>query len=181
VFDPGQAGIENRTLYIPWATNLLPHEFPEIESKRTNAVYWVGSICGGEMGNINELQAFSDVCKTNGIDFKEARLPEGPPTIKAIQISHICPAIQGRWQVEKGYIPCRVFKNISYGRIPGINNPTVLDLFPELPFSKDMEILFHLNVKNESTMKREIVEKIINTVKTKHTYINRIQRLLEVL
>ena len=33
-----------------------------------------------------------------------------------IQESIIAPALQTDWQVEHEYIPCRIFKNISYGK-----------------------------------------------------------------
>ena len=49
--------------------------------------------------------------------------------VKLIQESILAPAIQTDWQVENGYIPCRIFKNISYGKMGVTNNPTVNKLF----------------------------------------------------
>ena len=38
-----------------------------------------------------------------------------------IRLSRIAPAIAGKFQVDINYLPCRMFKNISYGQL-GITN-----------------------------------------------------------
>lgn len=66
--------LAERTLYIPWATDLLPHE---IDASKRDAeldfndgnVYWVGTIAGGEFGNIGQLAPFITACCEQGIDF----------------------------------------------------------------------------------------------------------------
>ena len=186
VVDSVQVGIDNRTLYMPWATNLLPHEFPKIDvsqmrTQRTNVCNWVGSVCGGFQGNETELQEFARACQAMNVQVQLARFPDGLPSIRAIQWSHTAPALQGQWQVDKGYIPCRVFKNISYGRIPGTNNPTVQTLFQgNLPYGRPGDLV-KLAWDRESSVSQEDLDDLMNFVRDHHTYVNRIQQILEVL
>ena len=49
--------------------------------------------------------------------------------MKLIQESIIAPSVQTEWQVNNLYIPCRIFKNISYGKMGLTNNPAVNELF----------------------------------------------------
>jgi hypothetical protein len=45
--------------------------------------------------------------------------------VAAIRRSRIAPAIAGRWQVEHNYLPCRMFKNISYGQLGDLERSEV--------------------------------------------------------
>jgi len=184
VLNDPQHGIDNRTLYFTWATNLLPDEFfePDI-SLVSDKVYWVGSICDGFHGNDKQIAAFIQGCKAQGVGFVHLKVPEGLQSSKAIRYSAIAPALQGQWQVDWEYIPCRVFKNISYGRIPATNNPGVYELFnQQLPFTQDCTMMYEVN--------REYENKLITTkhmtdlqqqVKQNHTYLNRIKTIMELI
>lgn len=186
VIDDKQVGIDNRTLYMPWATHLLPNEIvtPAIntmKAQRSNNINWVGSICGGEMGNKIELEKMAEAAHKMGVQVVHTRVPEGPQSMLAILNSHSAPAIQGQWQVDKGYIPCRVFKNISFGRVPATNNKYVADLFQQrILFCKPEEMpLFGRQFEDNFTQK-DLCD-LVETVKNKHTYLNRIEVLLKVL
>jgi hypothetical protein len=99
-----------------------------------------------------------------------------------IRHSYTAPAIQGKWQVENGYIPCRVFKNVSYGRLCSTNNKQVSDLFQGMiPYSETMSELFQKESETENSMKQKDLDALISFVKNKHTYLNRIANILEVL
>lgn len=186
--DPVQVGVDNRTLYMPWATNLLPHEInpPPVDyiakNKDKHNVYWVGSVCDGVQGNLSELQEYAQEATQKNLQFRVLRVPEDVAR-NAIVSSYTAPAVQGAWQVEKGYIPCRVFKNISYGRMAGTNNPTVKELFQEysLPFDGNPKVLFQQEVELEKSLTQEDMSAVVNFVKSEHTYLNRVQRIMEVL
>ena len=45
---------------------------------------------------------------------------------KIIANSEIAPAIVGSWQKEHEYVPCRIFKNISYGKL-GMTNSEIVN------------------------------------------------------
>lgn len=187
VLDDPQHGIDNRTLYFIWGTNLLPDEFPEPMLDFTgvsDTVYWVGSICGGYHGNDVELNKFIQGCTEHNIKFQHLKIPEGKPTIKAIRTSYVAPALQGKWQVENEYIPCRVFKNISYGRIPATNNLAVAKLFSDqIPYVKNCENICEVNWNQEQLFDGKLnnIKDLQEQVRQNHTYINRIKSIMEVL
>ena len=100
-----------------------------------------------------------------------------------IQNSIIAPAIQTDWQVEHKYIPCRIFKNISYGKMGVTNNPTVNKLFNnKLICNKNIEELLSSSIlfeKKNIKDKINIIKELMIEVRDKHTYINRCKFILE--
>jgi len=54
--------------------------------------------------------------------------------VDAVRKSRIAPAFTGNWQVEKNYLPCRVFKNVSYGQVALTNVPKFRELFAGCSF-----------------------------------------------
>ena len=172
----------NNTIYSPWATDLLPFEIDNIMKNLNNIkphrkIYFVGSIT-------HNWKLFKKVCNKYKIPFLKSggatnyRFGKISPNdnIKIIQQSLIAPAIQSDWQVEHGYIPCRIFKNISYGRMGLTNNPTVYDLFNnKIIYDKNIESLLKKGIAFENRrFKNKIVKNLMVEVKNKHTYINRI-------
>ena len=171
---------------MPCATNLLPQEIHNIDvsamkaARMTDRTFWVGSVCGGEMGNTQELQEFAIGASKKNVQFGVLRVPEEQAK-KVLLASHTAPAIQGKWQVEKGYIPCRVFKNISYGRLPTTNSFAVRNFFEEmLPCASPLE-MSEFGRTEEDQMTQKTSDRLVGFVREHHTYINRIERLLEVL
>ena len=91
----------------------------------------------------------------------------------------MAPAIQGAWQCVNGYIPCRIFKNISYGQWGITNNRVVYDLFKgKVIYNSDTYQLFY-DAKHyiDNAPISELYE-LMDFVKNNHTYINRIETLL---
>ena len=118
------------TLYVPWATDLLPDEIDEnirnVSAGRLNVerkALFLGSVSGGEHGNTDQIYQFRDGCYALNIPFETSMstVVEQSDSIRQVQQALIAPSIVGRWQKEKGYIPCRIFKTISYGCL-GITN-----------------------------------------------------------
>lgn len=177
--------LETYTLYMPWATDLLPYEIDENKMKvsnilktRKNEVNLVGTF-------VPEWNGFKRACRDNKIKFKTqggfSKNITMDDNIKLIQQSYMAPAIQITDQVNRGYIPCRIFKNISYGQMGITNSKVVYELF-------DKNIVYDVNTyklyeKADKCLRREDIEgKILNLmdfVKTKHTYLNRIESLFK--
>lgn len=174
---------KDKLLYLYWATDLLPNEINFSPKERDSSIYWIGTIGAGQFGNINEINAFTKSCildgKTfihkSGVDFSQGQ--------EYISKSYIAPAINGTWQVEKGYIPCRIFKNISYGQFGVTNNESVQELFHNLlVYDQDCSELYTKakeNLLTEDHDKR--LSNLMNIVKADHTYINRIETILKFL
>lgn len=114
---------ETRTLHQPWGTDLLANEFKKPVFNNNKFVFWVGSIWNDKQnhGNINEIAELKKTLKKNNLRFIHARFVPNFINMLLIRLARIAPAIAGKTQVEENYMPCRMFKNISYGQL-GITN-----------------------------------------------------------
>lgn len=168
-------------LYQPWATDLLPEEIniDSINQRRERTVYWVGTLGEGVFGNKREIDGFKKACEENGISFVQRHSVSDEDHRKLISSSYLAPQISGTWQVEKGLIPCRIFKNISYGQYGITNSEKVNEIFDgSLIFNLDTNALFYDSERLKSSQN---LRNLMQIVKDKHTYLNRIDRILSVL
>lgn len=177
---------EQHTIYMPWATDLLPEE---IEANKqdlstcvdSKMVYWIGTIGSGKFGNIDELEPFIDACKSNGVKFIWKAPGQVSPmdSVKLIRDSYLAPAIVGSWQKSVGYIPCRIFKNISYGKMGLTNSRHVYELFEgKIVYNPDTYQLFYDGKERLKTLKIRELHDLMDFVKKKHTYVRRIRTIL---
>ena len=176
-----------KTLYQPWATDLLPHEIDDIPiiddvnvaNRRCN---WVGSVMPGIHGNIDQVQDFATAASENNIEFKVHRNVGHTEGMGLIQDSYLAPAINGAWQVKNGYIPCRIFKNISYGHMGMTNSLAVHDLFEGMiTYNDDCRQLFYDGVRDFAQKTRTERKAVHQLVRNRHTYINRVHNILQVM
>lgn len=174
----------DKTLFQPWATDLMPSEIsnidPIVQTSSNNHVTWVGSVLWGEHGNIDELQRYGEICKQQEIAFDVVRCVSLEETIHLIRNSRHAPAIQGKWQIEKGYIPCRVFKNISYGCWTVTNSSTVSRLL-EIEHNSTIDETFECAEKFVKDGNPNRIKEKMNLVSERHTYVNRLNNILKVL
>lgn len=168
-------------LHILWGTNLLPHEIDDkwVDLKRTSDVNWVGTVGNGVYGNCQELGPFALACDINGNRFYQKSSSPHSEHIGLIQESYLAPTIVGTWQLHHGYIPCRIFKNISYGQPPFTNSRYVSDIFNgEILHNNNTFELFYQAREMASEMKKETMLDLMESVRKNHTYINRISDIL---
>lgn len=175
--------IQQKLIFMPWATDLLPEEIEYIKknitSSRSNIIYWIGTIGKGKFGNNNEIENFQKACIESAIEFKHVTNADMKTGMELIQSSCIAPTIQGPYQCEKGYIPCRIFKNISYGQWGITNNETVYNLFKKkIIYNQDTYQLFYDAQKYMNNACINELYELMDFVKNNHTYINRIETLL---
>ena len=112
-----------RTLYQPWGTDLLAEEFRRPKYCKIPIIFWVGSIWNNELnqGNSEEIAQLRRILRNRKIKFIQLQRVPDLINVFAVRHSRVAPAIGGRWQVENDYLPCRMFKNISYGQL-GVSN-----------------------------------------------------------
>lgn len=184
--DPFQlCNIEQRILYFPWATDIFPDEIAKNKKKiktfkTTNVVNFVGMI-------IQPWPVFAAAARRRGIYFTkiggyDKRKVSIEDNQKLIQQSIMAPAIQCKFQVDKGYIPCRIFKNISYGKMGMTNSATVNEYFNnELLYDANPARLFEkgYDIISKKNVNWSILEKHMDIVAKKHTYLNRCQTLID--
>ena len=90
----------------------------------------------------------------------------------------MAPALQGSWQCKQGYIPCRIFKNISYGALGMTNSKTVYELFEgKIIYNESAHQLFYDAQERLKTWTLEDQFALMDLVRDKHTYLNRIESL----
>lgn len=135
---------KSRTLYQPWGTNLLPSEFKEPVFSRSKFVFWIGSVWNNaqNQGNINEIKELIGILKKRDLHFSKVRFVPNMLNVFLVRHSRIAPAIAGHSQVEMDYLPCRMFKNISYGQLGFTNVGKFKDIFKEnLIFNRSIETM----------------------------------------
>lgn len=177
-------------LYMPWATDLLPHEIDEnmkniysnVLQKNTNKVNFVGLLTP-------EWVSVKFFCAFNGLKFTSVGGFNGDNidskiNQELIQESYIAPSIQTKWQIDNGYIPSRIFKNISYGKMGITNNETVAELFNgNIIYNKDILRVLEMGMDFEkylnNTVKKARILNLMEYVKQEHTYLNRIKVILK--
>lgn len=113
----------SKTLYQPWGTDLLSEEFKKPVFSKSKFVFWVGSVWNNNLnqGNLEEILKLKKVLIKNNLKFVQVRFVPNFLNKFLIRHSRIAPAIAGLYQVENNYLPCRMFKNISYGQL-GFSN-----------------------------------------------------------
>jgi hypothetical protein len=182
--------------HISWATDLLPEEinFDDIYKRRENIVYWIGSI---SESNIKEINKFQNALKRINIPFYSNdpwNNPISDDQVKEFtQKSFMAPDLRGtaiRREINGkpdtgsnhkniGYIPCRIFKNISYGQLGITNSERVRDLFDgNIIYNDDEDAIVEASIpflKNYEKIKSQML-----FVKDKHTYINRAESLIKI-
>lgn len=122
---------ESRTLFQPWGTDLLADEFHEpCFNGSSRRVSFVGSVWdGGGLGNLPAITELKRVLIDHDLQFRHLVHVSDDVNIAEVRTSRFAPAVAGPWQCEKNYLPCRVFKNVSYGALGVTNVPMFETLF----------------------------------------------------
>lgn len=195
-WEKGVSGYE--ALHMSWATDLLPHEFNFNDRfiARDNAYYHVGSICDSNKNEmIKVAQALRDInIPTIHVDpwihpvsFSDAqKLVQKSFIALDVRGTEIKPIVNGKPgnggdHKHIGYIPCRTFKAISYGRFTGTNSIAVKELFGDYIAYNDNEYDLVYDVINlEKQNNQDRLLESMKYVQAKHTYINRAEALLRI-
>lgn len=168
-------------LYQPWATDLLPEEFrPEdIIAARIPRAGWVGTVGEGRFGNVPQLAGFRNACAEHGMPFEIRQTMPAADARVFLRDSQLAPTIVGAWQQEKGYLPCRAWKNASYGHPVLTNSLAVVEAMGGFGhYAADTAKLFHLGV--DGIPKVEILAGM-RYVQAHHTFVNRLTTILKVI
>jgi hypothetical protein len=179
------ADYAGKCVYFPWATDLLPDEIEKnkpsyVFNETSKIVNWIGTVGAGKFGNIDQILPFKRACEDNRINFSSILCAVSiEDNIQLIKKSYLAPTIVGEWQHKVGYIPCRIFKNISYGQMGLTNSPRVYELFnKKIIYNSNTEHLFWDAVKHMKKMPLAELHSLMDFVRDNHTYINRISVLL---
>lgn len=172
----------DRTLYQAWATDLLPHEIdhesPVPFNENAKKLNYIGMLY--EQGPWWAQEFANIVGERNGVEFdvytQNASDEENRDLIRK---SFLCPDFRSDWHLIMGYIPCRIFKNISYGRICGTNSPAVKREFGDYVVYGGTPQSLYENLLDAERNKKVNMHDAMLCVKEKHTYVNRVKNILK--
>jgi len=193
-FKRGVSGYES--VYLSWATHLLPEEInlDDCYIQREDRIFWTGSI--GE-SNRKEIDLFRRAIGSTNIEFIHIDPWVNPASWDDVKVltqrSHIAPDLRGSAfrSIQNGkpdtggnhkligYIPCRIFKNISFGQLGITNSRQVYELFDGNIIYNDNEYDLYFQALPELKNYKMIQDQMMY-VKENHTYIDRIESLMKV-
>lgn len=172
---------KRRELFQAWGTNLLPDKFLEPVFYKRPIMFWVGSIWNDENnhGNLEEIAELRRVLKKNKIFFKQLINVPDSFNVWAVRHSRIAPAIGGGIQVKGNLMPCRFFKNISYGQL-GMSNiqkfSEIMGKYAVYEGSSEATIEKALSLKPEEYI--ALVREQQKIIAADHTYVSKIAKIL---
>lgn len=174
---------KTRTLYQPWGTNLLPDEFKKPIFCRNKFVFWIGSIWKGKQGegNISEIAKLRNILKSYKLKLIPVRFVPNFINVFLVRHSRLAPAIGGLIQVKTNYLPCRMFKNISYGQLAFSNIDKFNDIFKDCNiYNNDMEQIINevLSLKKEAYL--DLIKKQ-QAICKKYTVANHLNNIFKFL
>ena len=174
--------LDYEVLYMAWGTNLLPEEInlEWAEEKKSNTYYFIGSL----NENVNDIRIFAKKCFENGVDFVHIDPWRNPVSeednIILTRKSFMSPDFRHSKHKKWGYIACRLMKSISYGHL-GMTNSLSNKKFIDdtVVYSENPEELFYLGMEKMKNI--DLIKHQMNIIKTKHTWINRVNGLERIL
>lgn len=184
---------KSKTPVIMWATDLLPEEIdhcePALHEENLNEIYFIGTVQGSnliEFSNICNRQG-KQILNIGGFTGQNSIHTGSPPdineNINLVRNSYISFDIREDHSLAQGrYYPCRLFKNISYGKWTGSNNPLLSDVFGEhFTASSNLEELYDKLVEDSRNCTEIKMRNAMNFIRDHHTYVNRLKNLLEII
>ena len=190
--DPSMAlyNQDSRTLYQPWGVPEPESEWMNPRIGKGQTEYWVGAVWNNSLnqGNQSTITQYRLALKDHGIRFRRVGgtrwLTKKGLSAKTayglVSRSPLGAAIVGEWQQSKGYIPCRIFKNVAAGSIPS-SNSNFGSLFAETGiYNSDIGSLVTKVLQVSSAEKVERVVSAQSSLKL-YKYENSIKRILDIV
>jgi hypothetical protein len=165
----------------------MPNEINEndVHLERENRVYFLGTLSDdGDYSNVNLIDEFSTECRKNNIEFVinnfYNRQLSDSEYIKMCKSSLLGFDLRCKAHVDWGHIPCRIYKNISYGHLGMTNSQEVFkELDGNCVFNPNVSELFYDCMSKKDDYK--FIKNSLLYVKENHTYVNRVQSMLRIL
>ena len=177
--------LDERELYFPLATELLPNEIEEIqkrvcvdqEKNNQRMICFFGTDLSGALYGSLKLRArslFYETININNFDIQDR--------IEKCIDSHVTCVVSPSTIIDNGIIDHKVFQVISYGGYPTNNSQKTLDLFDgKLLLSENSRDFIDTgtNKKNNTTL----LERwdLMEYVKNNHTFVKRLETIFYML
>jgi hypothetical protein len=179
-FEVGTDGYD--LFYSIFATDILPHEInlEDACTPKQRKSFFAGTI---RNDNAYLFEPFKRALKENNIEFVHNcpwSNPLPPSAIRKEIASSLLPAdLRGEVWQKGGYVPCRIFKNISYGALGVSNSLAVHEMFgDDVAYHPDTYQMVYEGLKKAEGIKT--IQRAMMYVKEHHTYVNRVQDMIKV-
>jgi hypothetical protein len=182
--------------YMIWATDILPHEFnyDDASTQHSKDIFYIGSI-----GKEHPFHEFAYHATKAGLTVKHIDPWSNPVSyeenIALMKQSYCCPDFRTRGEKDKettygkmngtnhldiGYIPCRVFKAISYGHTGITNSPRVKELLGDyVEYAQSpADVLLLVEKRKHDLVWRQ---KAMRHVAENHTFLQRVRDLARII
>lgn len=180
LFEKGTDGYD--LFYSMFATDILPHEinFDDVYTPKERKSFFAGTI---RHDNAYLFPPCLKALEENNIQFVHncpLQNPISPEQMrKEIASSLLAIDVRGEVWQKGGYIPCRTFKNISYGQLAVTNSASVQELFgDDIAYHPDPYQMVYEGLKKNTNI--PLIHRAMQYVKEHHTYVNRIQDMIKV-
>ena len=179
---------ETKTCVIMWATDLLPDEIegkePVLYDADRTDINYVGSL---DTGYFHKFSAISNshgkrFIASGGYSPSSRGFIDNEESIKLVKESYLNFDFRPECHLNNGYVPCRIFKNMSYGCWTGTNSEKILQFFEgRITACEDFSELYSKTEEDSRKATKDILEDNQDYIKKHHTYLNRVNSLLSVL
>jgi len=183
---------ETKTAVIMWGTDLLPGEIDSQEQvlfdDTKNTVNYIGSLSEEYIQKITSVVDFngkqfvnyggySGICGSKNNGFMDDN-----ENITLTEKSYLNFDLRPLQHLDNGYIPCRIFKTLSYGCWIGTNSIKINKFFGgRITANEDLNNLYIETEEASKNATKEVLKDNQEFIKENHTYINRVQSLLSIL
>ena len=177
--------LENRELYFPLATELLPNEIEEIQkricvNKEQNSkrmICFFGKDLSGSLYGSLKLRAralFYDTVNINNFTMEDR--------IKKCIDSHVTCVVTPDLLLDNGIIDHKVFQVISYGGFPTNNSQLTIDLFDgKLLLSQNPGDFIDTGTSKKKSSSYLEKWELMEYVKNNHTFVKRLETIFYML
>lgn len=174
----------NRALFQPWATNLLPFEIRTDSvipyNPTSSSLNYIGTTSHEDLPK--KFKTMQRSLLSAGVTLKTFSNINELSSQQLVESSRISLDIRGDWHRLCGYVPCRIWKSLSYGKYIGSNSPQLAQVFGDfIHINPDESTLFDTMDQAYKNSSKEKVKESMLWVKNNHTYVNRSKTLLQTL
>ena len=171
---------------ILWATDLLPDEIqkntPVMFDDTKSVINYMGSLSPSLRDKMKRIVSGYNKRLSVAGGYSGGGFVDDDKAIQLIRNSYLNFDLRPDVHVQNGYIPCRIFKCMSYGCWVGTNSEKILKFFDgRISASNDLKEMYlktredHENASEEQLLdNRDFVGKY-------HTYVNRARTLIDLL
>lgn len=161
-----------RSVQMPWASDVFERFEDDIKVEE-NISYYVGNFSTDALDKAKRLRSRAfEFYRVGGVSFEVAR--------QFVMRSEFTFDVRNDHCIEYGFIPCRIFKNFSYGKICFTNSHHIAEVF-SIPHYDNLDKLLSCLADFRSRSLDELVRELQDNMLCNHTYLNRMNTLRHIV